>query len=293
MSRDLSRNWQRLAALAAFGVFWGAFLVTIGFRPLHVLILIGGLVVVAALAFEGRQAVAALRSRASQAGVWAAGRGRAVWAMVLRASRAASARVARVDWQGLRVQARRRGESAGRVGRRAAVTAGELAAVASRHTLAAGGAALRALEGRARTVQRHLADARRRTDALRLNEQAAVLRQEGRYEQALEAGERALELFRAVGDRRNEALTLNGIGLTQARAGDESGALDSYETAVALLSDLGDGHGAGRVLANLGMLYLGQGEDEHARAAWQDALERLEPGSPEHDQTAQQLRSAG
>ena len=26
---------------------------------------------------------------------------------------------------------------------------------------------------------------------------------------------------------------------------------------------------------------------------WHDALERLDPGSPEHDQTAQQLRSAG
>jgi tetratricopeptide (TPR) repeat protein len=282
MSRELSRKRQRLAALAAFGVFWGAFLVTIGFRPLHVVILIGGLVAVAAVALEGRHAAAQLRSHASQAGVWAAGRARAVWAMALRASRAASARVARVDWQGLRVGARRR-----------AVTVRELAAVASRGTLAAGGAAVQAVEGQARTLRRQLADARRRTDALRLNEQAAVLRQEGRYEQALEASERALERFRAVGDRRNEALTLNGIGLTQARTGDESGALDSYETAVALLSDLGDSHGAGRVLANLGMLYLGQGQDEHARAAWQDALERLEPGSIEHDQTAQQLRATG
>jgi hypothetical protein len=44
MSRELSRNRQRLVALAAFGVFWGAFLVTIGFRPLHVVLVIGGLV---------------------------------------------------------------------------------------------------------------------------------------------------------------------------------------------------------------------------------------------------------
>ena len=31
MSRELSRNQQRLAAIAAFGVFWGGLLVTIGF----------------------------------------------------------------------------------------------------------------------------------------------------------------------------------------------------------------------------------------------------------------------
>ena len=90
-----------------------------------------------------------------------------------------------------------------------------------------------------------------------------------------------------------QALTLNGIGLTQARIGDEAGALDSYETAVALLSDLGDSHGAGRVLANLGALHLGQGQGDEARAAWHEALERLDPGSREHEQTVQQLLSAG
>ena len=74
---------------------------------------------------------------------------------------------------------------------------------------------------------------------------------------------------------------------------DEAGALDSYETAVALLTELGDSHGAGRVLANMGALESGQGHDEQARAYLHDALERLEPGSVEHDRTAQQLRRAG
>jgi hypothetical protein len=46
------------------------------------------------------------------------------------------------------------------------------------------------------------------------------------------------------------------------------------------------------VLANLGVLHLGQGQDEQARAVWQDALGRLEPGSPEHDRTAHHLRQA-
>jgi tetratricopeptide (TPR) repeat protein len=293
MSRELSRNRRRFAAFAAFGVFWGAFLVTVGFRPLHVVTLIGGPLAVAAIALEGRRAAAALRPHVSRAGVWTVRRGRAVVAAVLHASRAASARVARIDWQGLRLAARRRSESVTQVGRRAAETAGGLAAAASKRTFAAGGAAATALEEQTRTVRRDLADARRRSEALRLNEQAASLRQEGRYEHALEAGEQALEIFRALGDRRNEALTLNGLGLTQARTGDETGALDSYETAVAFLSELGDTHGTGRVLANLGALHLGQGQDDQARAVWRDALERLEPGSPEHDQTAQQLRSAG
>lgn len=143
-----------------------------------------------------------------------------------------------------------------------------------------------------RTMRRDLAAASRRSEALRLNELATGLRQQGRLEEALEAGEQALEAFRTLDDQRSVALTLNGIGLTQARIGDETGALDSYEKAVAILSDLGDSHGAGRVLANLGALHLGQGQDDQARAAWHDALERLEPGSPEHDRTAEQLRIA-
>jgi tetratricopeptide (TPR) repeat protein len=297
MSRENSRNRQRLAALAAFGVFWGALMVTIGFRPLHVVIVIGGLLVVAVLALEGHHAAAALGPklgpRARRADAWTAARARAAWAAVLRGSRAASARVARVDWRGMQLAARRHTESAAQAGRRTAATAGGLAAAASKRTAAVGGAAVTAVEEQARTVRRDLTEARRRTDAQSLNEQAASLRHEGRYHEALAAGEQALEIFRALGDRRSEALTLNGIGLTQARTGDEAGALDSYETAIALLSELGDSHGTGRVLANLGALHLGQGQDEQARAVWHDALERLDPDSPEHDRTAQQLRSTG
>ena len=125
-----------------------------------------------------------------------------------------------------------------------------------------------------------------------LHRQAATLRGQGRLEDAVEPIEEALEIFRRVGDRRGEAVTLNRLGLTQARIGDEAGALDSYEAAVAILTELGDSHGAGRVLANLGALQRGQGHEEQARATWIDALERLEPGSPEHDRTAQQLELA-
>ena len=115
---------------------------------------------------------------------------------------------------------------------------------------------------------------------MRLNEQAAVLRSEERLGEAIELSEQALAIFRTLGDTHGTALTLNGLGLTQARIGDEAGALDSYETAVSLLTELGDSHGAGRVLANLGALHRGQGHDAQARAAWNEALERFEPGRP-------------
>jgi tetratricopeptide (TPR) repeat protein len=271
MSRELSRNQRRLAAIAAFGVFWGAFLVTIGFSLLLVVIVFGALVGAAAIGLQGRRAGTA----------------------TVHAFRAAFSRVARIDWQGLRHTAGRRAEPAARAGRHAAATAGGLAAAGSKRVVAAGGAAVTAVESQAKTVRRDLAEGRRKSEAFRLNEQAASLRQEGSFEQALEVGQQALEVFRAFGDPRGEALTLNGIGLTQARIGDEAGALDSYETAVALLTELGDSHGAGRVLANMGALESGQGHDEQARAYLHDALERLEPGSVEHDRTAQQLRRAG
>ena len=297
MSRELSRNQQRLAAIAAFGVFWGGFLVTIGFPLVPVTVVVVGLVGVAALALLGRPAVAALRRRARPAGAWIVRHGRAADSAAIRAYRAAAMRVGRIDWVGLRLGARRRVRSSAEFTRRVATAVGRSTAAGSGRAVAVARTANAAAEAQARTLRGKLADSSQkrsgRREALRLNEQAAALRQEGRTVQALVAAERALEIFRALGDRHGEALTLNGVGLTQARGGDEAGAVDSYETAVSLLTELGDSHGAGRVLANLGAVHLGQGHEEEARAVWEDALERLEPGSPEHDQTAQQLRRAG
>lgn len=208
MRRELSQNERRLAALAAIGLLWGAFLVAIGISPGLVVLLLAGVLLPA---------------------------------------------VARLQGDVLAPQAR--------------------AALVRARALAA---SLRGTGRRAR----------------RLNRKAAELRGQGRLEDAVEPIEEALEIFRRIGDRRGEAVTLNRLGLTQARIGDEAGALDSYEAAVAILTELGDAHAAGRVLANLGALHRGQGHEAQARAAWSDALERLEPGSPEHDRTAQQLKLA-
>jgi tetratricopeptide (TPR) repeat protein len=248
MERELSRNGRRLAALAAFGVFWGAFLVVLGLGVLPVLAVLAVVLGAAGLVLE--------RTRLAVAG------------------QKAGAATRRVDWSGLRSSA---GRHAG--------TAGAAVAAAGRRAGEAG-AAVRA---EVTAAQRRRGEAGR---ARRLNEQAAALRQEGRPDAALDAAEQALAIFRSLGDRRSEGLTLNAIGLAQARTGDEAGAIDSYETAVAILTELGDAHGAGLVLANLGALHLGQGDEDGARAAWVDALERLEPGTPEHLRTAEQLRQA-
>jgi tetratricopeptide (TPR) repeat protein len=297
MSRELSRNQQRLAAIAAFGVFWGGLLVTIGFPLLPVAVVVLGLVGVAALALLGRPATAALSRRAHPAGAWVVRSGRAVDSAGLRAAHAAATRVGRIDWVGLRLGARRRVQSSAQLSRRVTTAVARSSVAGSGRAVAAARTANAVAEAQARTLRGKLADSSQtrsvRREAVRLNEQAAALRQEGKTVEALAAAERALEIFRALGDRRGQALTLNGVGLTQARSGDEAGAVDSYETAVSLLTELGDSHGAGRVLANLGAVHLGRGQEEVARAVWEDALERLEPGSPEHDRTAQQLRRAG
>jgi tetratricopeptide (TPR) repeat protein len=277
MSRELSQNERRLAALAAIGLLWGALLVAIGFAVLFVVAVLGGLLLTAAAALQCRALISGLKPRLRRTRV-----------LLLGAGRAVSARIGRIDWTGKRDAAGRRAAAARR-----------MAANSSQRALAAGGAAVAAVESRGQELRRELGAKRAAKpaapdprEALRLNEQAAVLRSEERLGEALELSEQALAIFRALGDTHGTALTLNGLGLTQSRVGDEAGALDSYEAAVALLTELGDSHGAGRVLANLGALHRGQGHDAQARAAWNDALERFEPGTPEHDRMARQLKLA-
>jgi tetratricopeptide (TPR) repeat protein len=260
MTREPSDNRRRLAALAGLAILWGALLVAVGIHPLLVAAAVAIGVGVAAIALEGR-------------------RGFVV----------ASAQVGRVDWTGLRDRTRRHASGAAQVGGRGAAAAGRVvgraALAGSQRAVAAGRAA--------RELQLPRPDPTRRSAALKLNERAAACRNAGQAEEAIVLGEEALEIFQVLDDPRGKAQTLNGLGLAQARIGDEAGAVDSLETAVALLTELGDSHGAGRVLANLGALHRGQGHDEEARAYLHDALERLDPGSVEHERTEQQLRLAG
>jgi tetratricopeptide (TPR) repeat protein len=280
------RQWQRLAAVTAFLAFWAALLVTIGFPLLLVAVAFVVALVALAAALEGRRTISSLVPRLGAA--------RSVLAL---AGRSAAGRAERIDWEPLRARGGRGAALAARAGRRSLATGGRAAHSASAALARVGGAAAAVSRSQARAVARELAQLRTqrdaRVEAFTLNAEAATLRHQGAHEAALAAGERALELTRQLGDRRAEALTLNGIGLTQARSGDEAGAVDSYEAAIAILTSLGDSHGAGRVLANLGALHLDRGDEDEARARWNDALERLEPDSPEHARTAEQLRLAG
>ena len=260
MTREPSDNRRRLAALAGLAVLWGAILVAVGFHPLLVAAAVVVGVGVAAIALQGRRGV-----------------------------EVASARAARIDWAGLRDEAGRHARGAARIGGQGAATARR---AAGRAALAGSQRAV-ATARAAREIQLPRLEPDRRREALRLNDRAAACRHAGQADEAIALGEEALEIFRALDDRRGKALTLNGLGLAQARIGDEAGAIDSLETAVALLTELDDSHGAGRVLANLGALHRGQGHDEQARAYLHDALERLDPGSVEHERTEQQLRLAG
>ena len=177
MARELSQNERRLSVLGAICLFWGALLVAIGFTVPFVAIVVGGLLVIGVIGLQGR----ALAGVVEPALRRASGR-------VLGAFRAASTRIAGVEWSAKAESARRRGAAAQR-----------RAAGGMKSALAAGGAAMTGVESRgrelaARRTARPAAPDRR--EAMRLSQQAAVLRAEERLTEAAEAGEHALAIFR-------------------------------------------------------------------------------------------------
>jgi len=89
--------------------------------------------------------------------------------------------------------------------------------------------------------------------------------------------------------RVEQALASNSHGIALAKAGKAAEAIDAFDTALALLADTGDRHHEGKVLANLGVVHHHVGGDEAARFCWSKALERLEPGTPESERTAELL----
>ena len=89
--------------------------------------------------------------------------------------------------------------------------------------------------------------------------------------------------------RVEQALASNSQGIALAKAGKPAEAIDAFDAALALLADTGDRHHEGRVLVNLGVVHQHVGGDEAARFCWSKALERLEPGTPESERTAELL----
>ena len=89
--------------------------------------------------------------------------------------------------------------------------------------------------------------------------------------------------------RIDEALVSNSQGIALAKDGKHAEAIDAFDHALELLADTGDRHHEGQVLANLGTVHRQVGGDEAARFCWARALERLEPGTPESERTAELL----
>jgi tetratricopeptide (TPR) repeat protein len=185
---------------------------------------------------------------------------------------------------GLRLPRPRLGSAARGAGKRLR-TGG---AVASRHASIGGRRAVSVSRAAGATTSRHLGTARR----------AGAKRLSGAPALASRAVERTANAIRAsapsVSRRRRDprveqALASNSQGIALAKAGKPAEAIDAFDTALALLADTGDRHHEGRVLVNLGVVHHHVGGDEAARFCWSRALERLEPGTPESERTAELL----
>jgi tetratricopeptide (TPR) repeat protein len=127
------------------------------------------------------------------------------------------------------------------------------------------------------------------TEAPHLVRESTLLRRQGRITEAVETAEEAVAQFDTVGDDRGRALAANALGLALTKAGRHAEAIDAFDTALITLAEIGDRHHEGQVLANLGTVHQRVGGTEAARFCWSKALERLEPGTPESERTAELL----
>jgi Tetratricopeptide repeat len=152
--------------------------------------------------------------------------------------------------------------------------------------------AVQAAAGRAASAAsstRHRVERPVVTEAPLLARESTFLRRQGRVDEAVAAAAAAVVEFDSVGDQRGRGLAANSLGIALAQAGRHAEAIDAFDTALALFADCGDRHHEGQVLANLGNVHRRVGGTEAARFCWAKALERLEPGTPESERTAELL----
>jgi len=300
--RELAR--RRAAAVAGVGGLWVALLAALGAWWLA----LGALVLAA-----GGAGFAWLRTHGSSAAV-AGARGHTAFVSRARprarakGSRAgaASARTGRRAVEGTRRlaapigpaasgAARRSGAAVGTGARRAADAA---VRVRERrpHARAAGaiaGSARVAMDA-IRTTSGGLAAAgtARRADGYRLVHASVQSRREGRIDRAVAEARDAVAALKEHGDRHGEAMALNTLALALAQQQRYADAVAALDEALQLLVEAGDRHREGAVLVNLGSLHREAGVVEEARSCWSKALERLDPDSPESQQTERLLRAS-
>jgi len=150
--------------------------------------------------------------------------------------------------------------------------------------------------GRAVVAQARDRTAARRSEepdlAVELNRNGAAARREGRVDDAIASHLHALEIYRRAGSRRRQALTLSNLGLAQAET-DLDAATASFEAALALLREIDDVESEGQVLTNLGSVYQRAGRAEEATRCWEQAVDLLDPESPQQARLAARLTAAG
>jgi tetratricopeptide (TPR) repeat protein len=163
--------------------------------------------------------------------------------------------------------------------RRFAVRARAIGVAAARASRAHSGRLVAASRHRGTSAFRHLAAGGRRVFAT-----ASHARQSAQLPRIT-----LPRLNRRPDPRIEEALASNSEGIALAKAGRHVEAIDAFDTALALLAETDDRHHEGQVLANLGTVHRKVGGTEAARFCWTRALERLEPGTPESERTAELL----
>jgi hypothetical protein len=189
-------------------------------------------------------------------------------------------RVPRCDVGDLAARGAARAGRAGELVRNSGGQAARFTAIGTRRTLAAS----RVLGA---SASRQLSTAGRAT-AGRLSTTPALA------SRAMQRGGEAVRASRPKLSRRrdpriDQALASNSEGIALAKAGKPAEAIDAFDTALNLLADTGDRHHEGQVLVNLGVVHRHVGGTEAARFCWSKALERLEPGTPESERTAELL----
>jgi hypothetical protein len=189
----------------------------------------------------------------------------AVWILGVRLPRSEVGSAARGTGKRLRTGGAVATRYASIGGRRTVSASRALGAKTSRHVAAAGRAGAKRLSG-APALASGAID--RTTKAIRASRPNTSRRRDRRVERALAS---------------------NSEGIALAKAGKPAEAIDAFDTALSLLAETGDRHHEGKVLANLGVVHHHVGGDEAARFCWSKALERLEPGTPESERTAELL----
>jgi tetratricopeptide (TPR) repeat protein len=189
-------------------------------------------------------------------------------------------RVPRYDVGGFVAQSAARVGRAGQVARRGGAAASRFAALGARHTLAASRVAGASASRQLSTFNAHAAGRLAATPAL--------------ANRVVKLGGEAVRASRPKLSRRRDpridrALVSNSQGIALAKAGKPAEAIDAFDAALSLLADTDDRHHEGQVLVNLGVVHRQVGGDEAARFCWTKALERLEPGTPESERTAELL----